>query len=504
VTSMNVRSIRQLMIGVAIAASALAFEDSAAELAQAGRSDLFAARYDRAIESYRKALADAPEGDIYYGLTRALLKAHRSKDAYEIAADALAQAGQTPGGLTAGGLAAFRKGEITEAEKNFRAALKLNSNYGPAMNGLASIESAISNVRTARSLLKQAYTASPDDPMLMLAHVNTLKGNEHIDGLERVLGILDPESEEARNLRAHIASDRALAGRKLRELMSPYEPARIKLVPIQAGNRGVRGFGVRVQFNQRGTATLLLDTGASGISLSPKTAEKVGLELLSDQTSTAKGIGDKAPQNNLSFLASEVRIGDVVFGNNPVSAFRSAKDSDVDGLIGTDVFQRFLVSIDFPGRELSLQPRSAPVAEQPEDAGPIPDGFHRVLRSGDHLLIATSVNGSSAKWFLIDSGSSMNLIDSDRAHDFTGVRQDWSTGVRGIQGTVNKVSRANRITLTFAGYRQDNPDLIAISLEKMSDSMGFGITGVLGMPVLSQLKLAIDYHSGVVRFDRPK
>jgi hypothetical protein len=48
---------------------------------------------------------------------------------------------------------------------------------------------------------------------------------------------------------------------------------------------------------------------------------------------------------------------------------------------------------------------------------------------------------------------------------------------------VDQASRADRISLIFAGFRQDNPDLIAINLEKMSDSMGVGFGGILGVPV---------------------
>ena len=38
-----------------------------------------------------------------------------------------------------------------------------------------------------------------------------------------------------------------------------------------------------------------LDTGASGIAVSPKFAEKAGLQVISGEASDAKGIGDKKP-----------------------------------------------------------------------------------------------------------------------------------------------------------------------------------------------------------------
>ena len=493
------RGLKAAILVLAVAVPAFAFQESPSRSA---RQELFAARYDDAIELYRKALADKPTGDDYYGITRALLRTHRSKEAYSTAAEALRRAAQTPGAQTAAGLAAFRKGDVAKAEEYYRAALKLDGSYAGALSGLAALHTATSNSKAARILLKQAYLTSPEDPALALAHANTLKDEEHIAALERILKMIDPESEEARNIRVHVASDRAIAGRKVRRLTSPYESARIKLVPIMASPRRMRGFGLRVQFNQRQTATLLLDTGASGISLSPKTAEKAGLESLTDEASQTKGIGDRKPQETFHYLASEVRIGSVAFADHPVSAFRSAKDSEIDGLIGADVFQRFLVCLDFPSLQMILEPFSKDAGDDPEDSNPVRDGFHRALRAGDHLMIATSVNDSAAKWFLIDSGSFSNMIDAESASAFTRVHEDAMTRLHGVQGNVDKVSRASRITLTFGGFRQDNPDLIAISLEKTSDSMGFGVTGVLGMPVLSQLKLSIDYRAGAVRFDR--
>ena len=119
-----------------------------------------------------------------------------------------------------------------------------------------------------------------------------------------------------------------------------------------------------------------------------------------------------------------------------------------------------------------------------------------MVRAGTHLMIATSVNNSPAKWFMIDSGGFSNMIDTESAHDFTGVHRDDRTSVQGVQGRVDQVSRADRVTLIFGGFKH------AINLEKVSDSMGLQVTGVLGMPVLSQLKLTIDYPDGAMKFER--
>jgi Flp pilus assembly protein TadD len=231
----------KLWVACLIVAPACAFQ--APDPAQQARADVYAARYGSAIDLYRQALARQPSGDLYFGLTRALLKAHRSKEAYAVADEALQRAPQTPGAQTAAGMAMVRRGDLTQAETYYRAALKLDPKYAGALSGLAFIYSSVSHTKTARALLLQAYAAAPNDPALMLARANTLKGDEHIAALEAVLPLLDPESEEARALRAHIALDRAVGGRKVRRLVSAYEPARIKFVHITNGPSRLRGFG---------------------------------------------------------------------------------------------------------------------------------------------------------------------------------------------------------------------------------------------------------------------
>lgn len=60
------------------------------------------------------------------------------------------------------------------------------------------------------------------------------------------------------------------------------------------------------------------------------------------------------------------------------------------------------------------------------------------------------------------------------------------------------------MNLRFADVLQNNSAMVAIDMERLSDDMGVAIQGVLGMPILSQLKLTIDYIDGPIRFERPK
>jgi hypothetical protein len=162
--------------------------------------------------------------------------------------------------------------------------------------------------------------------------------------------------------------------------------------------------------------------------------------------------------------------------------------------------------------EMSLEPRprGAEIGEAtgPVDASSPAPGFFRVYRFGDHLAVPTTIEGGRpgvhSALFLLDSGSSANLIDTETAKESTSVSSDSRITVTGIQGNVQKTSLATQVSLVFAGFRHENPGLIAISLEKMGDSMGVGFGGILGMPVLANLSVTIDYREGTVKMEYKK
>jgi Flp pilus assembly protein TadD len=204
---------------VVLASSAHAFQTGAPDLAAQAQRELYAGRNDYAAVLFQKLVDQDPaQGEAYYGLVRALLRAHKPHDAYTAAAQGLQKAPQTAGVQAAAGMAAFRRGDVAEAEQYYRAAFKIDPKYPGALVGLASIYSMVSKFKQARGLTLEAFRYAPDDPGLRLAKANSLKGAEHIAALEEILSIYDPESDQARGLRSHIAIDRALGDRRVRSL----------------------------------------------------------------------------------------------------------------------------------------------------------------------------------------------------------------------------------------------------------------------------------------------
>lgn len=474
--------------------------------AQEAETELFAARYDRAAQLYSKLLRDDPAwAPGYYGIVRALIGAHRAPEAYAAAAEGLQHAAESAEVYAAAGLAAYRRGDLPKAEAYFRKARQIDPNYAYALSGLASIYNSVSRFRTGQTLMAQAYRASPADPLLIAAYAGQLRRGEHIAALERALSIYDPVTREARRLSAHIAVDKAAGDRKLEQLGSPYQVYDIELVQIGIAPRHSYGVGLRVRLNDKRPVLLILDTGASGISISTKAAEKAGLERLGGKSFEVGGIGDYKPQDAFTYLANAVAVGDLRFSNFLVEGFKTAKTDDYDGFIGTDVFHRFQVYIDFQKLLLTLvpNPNGQPLDDEPADASDtVPAGFSRAFRFWHALAVQTSVNQGPQHLFVVDSGAWGNLIDTGLAQGYTKVRRDHGSGLGGLQGPVDEVSRASRVSLVFAGFRQDNSDVLAASLEAMGDGLGVGIAGILGMPVLWQMKLTIDYRNGALRFEK--
>ena len=123
----------------------------------------------------------------------------------------------------------------------------------------------------------------------------------------------------------------------------------------------VSGYGLLVKINDR-NQRLLLDTGASGILINRKAAEKAGLKRVSTVQFT--GIGDRGHQGAYLAVADQIRIGELEFRDCVVTVSEKSMGLDEDGLIGGDVFSSYVVDIDIPADKLRLDP----LPRRPEDS----------------------------------------------------------------------------------------------------------------------------------------
>jgi hypothetical protein len=286
-------------------------------------------------------------------------------------------------------------------------------------------------------------------------------------------------------------------------------------------------------------SSLLLDTGAGGILLNRGMAERAGVTKLTE--THIGGIGDQGSKPGYVAVARSISIGDLEFKNCPVRVVDTRTVLGQDGLIGADVFEHFLVDIDFPyerfrlrelpkrpdeaEKEVSLNagegggdedsdnnpdadpekhtPSNRPIRSGPQDRYIAPEmqPYTPVYRFGHDLLVKTKVGDEAEKLFLLDTGAVDNMISIDAAREVTKVGRESHARVKGLSGSVNNVYSANKAVLQFGHLRQENQDMLAFDLTSMSEGAGAEVSGTLGFTLLRLLEIKIDYRDGLVDFN---
>src|SRR5947199_3940505 len=121
--------------------------------------------------------------------------------------------------------------------------------------------------------------------------------------------------------------------------MEPYG-RELAAVDISKANQGgamarAKGFSLQARFNDRVGATLLLDTGATGILIGNKLAEKAGAVKIAE--TSFRGIGEGSTRSYYAWI-DKIRIGPVEFKNCIVEVSSKKSIADDSGLIGANVF----------------------------------------------------------------------------------------------------------------------------------------------------------------------
>ncbi len=474
-------------------------------------------QFAQAEADYR-ALTSGPNAALaYVGLTELYLQEKKPTDAYAAAAKAMKLAPNSQEVKIAEGEVDFRQGKFVDSETQFIAAVNGGTKNARAFLGLAKILDAAFYYHHAKLLIDRAHALDPTDPDVTRAWIGTLPQADHIAALRAYLsGRTDDDAEDRTRLRenlsyleqrqtdpnadCHIVSNSTSTETPLREMLNDDgHPA---------------GYGLKVDLNGS-TANLLLDTGSAGILVSSKFAKKA--KLAPSVASQLRGIGDRGPAPGYVAFADSIQVGGIEFKGCPVEVIDKGSVADQDGLIGADVFSRFLVEFDFPAFKLRLSPLpprpgepAAPLTLDASDGhnpqfhdryvAPEMKDYTLIFHVSDLLLIPTVLDDKVSTLFAIDTGAAQNFISPAAAREVTNILPDSSVRVAGINGEVKNVYSTNQLTLSFADFRQKNVGMISFDTKPISDSVGTEVSGLLGFTVLRLLDLKIDYRDGLVWF----
>jgi tetratricopeptide (TPR) repeat protein len=458
-----------------------------------------------ALSASASAIFAAP-GEATLALGRKALLNEGVATASKLSEQALAEAPDSAAVHEFRGEVLFRRADFAPAEQEFKAALKLDANFGLAWWGLARIAECSSRHKTAAQYYGRAYELNPKDPRIFRDWALRLHGRQHIEALQKYASMADPvrNEKDLEDLRQHIQLDQALNGRRLFALASPYQPTDIPLSPLISEATHMRVYGLEVNIN--GTLLKLqVDTGASGILIPRRAGDRAGVARLADATFGGFGDNLKSPRGYRG-LADRLRIGNIEFQDALIKVSSQESVGTADGLIGTDVFSQFLITLDFAARKLLLRPLPGYQAADEELHDRVISSDRRnfvpVFRFGHVLLIPARVNDSREVLFVLDTGAAKTLISYEMAEEASKLSRDNKTRINGISGQVADVYQTGDLVLQFAGFRQKNLGMTAFNMWNQSRSIGTEVSGFLGLPVLNLFTLTIDYRDGLVNFER--
>ena len=370
-----------------------------------------------------------------------------------------------PTGHSALGEVYFRQGRFPEAERQFLTPLKAGIPDPRAYYGEARLGWISSNYKHGKQLIDKTHALAPEDTEVQAFWRMTLPRNAQTDD-----PVANLHGDSAANLGA---KDKPVEPLKISEgdgaaretacrLVTTATSTEAPLERLMLNYEFFRGFGLKVAVN--GTAsTLMLGTGASSITINTKMAQKPVCGVFKD--TKILGIGDAGAAAGYFAMADSIQVGGLEFKGCKILVLDKKRSMGEDGFIGSDVFQSFLVEINFPDEKLKFSelPKSPEASEQPlglfsgvyapfglrdRYIAPEMQSYERVYRIGHDLFLPTYVNTTAnTRLFLLDTGSYDINLNVDFARQITRVHNDDFTTVKGINGLVKNVYSADAVKL---------------------------------------------------------
>lgn len=488
---------------------------------------LKARKFSEAVAAFKVIVEKDPSSaGAHAGLIRSLMRARKFDEAQQAGKRALETVPSSSLIHATVGDLDFRMGELSDAEIEYRAALKLDANSPRGLYGMGQLYEMVSMYKHAQEAFRRAHEQEPSDRDIFLAWVSSLPRAEAYAAFKKGLEkdhVTESSSPEATDSMGYRDSEilkilAAEAEKKPWELVGEPRSTEIKMQlygrtladvgnsASQIGARAIgKGYGLQVKFNDKASSVLLLDTGAPGLVIGHKLAEKAGVVKIAESRFT--GVGGGFTQSYMGWV-DKIKIGDVEFRNCIVEVSSRNDVADEAGLIGPNIFKKFLVTLDFKEWKLLLaplpkNPNASANDEEPQDRYIAPEmqSFTKVYNFDDHLVVPATLGTASKNatgLFLLDTGASSNTISVALASKLTKVSYEEGY-VTGVSGKIKEIFSGDKIYLHFAGVHVRSDDILAFDHKSIGGDTE--IAGLIGITTLTQMKMTIDYRDGLVKLE---
>jgi len=235
----------------------------------------------------------------------------------------------------------------------------------------------------------------------------------------------------------------------------------------------------------------ILDSGAGGPVVDTDVAKKLGLQTVGKLQ--ARGAGEGTQEANLLTL-SRMRVGDVVIDSAAATAISLSflnkyEGMPIEGIVGYDLFSRFVVKIDYQNQKITLYEPSSFKYEGKGESIPI-------TLEDNHPHIRAIVDGKYEGNFVIDCGarSSLTLYTPFvEEHDLV-AKSDKTIDVLAGVGVGGKVmGKATRMQSIKIGDFVIPAPLTTLSSAKAGALSSEKTAGNIGGGILKRFTVIFDY-----------
>lgn len=476
--------------------------------------------YEHAEKIFRELLnKDAHDIEARLGLSFTLLKQRNLQGAYDNAARVIMLDPLSARGHALLGTAILGAGEFRLSVEEFRTALALNENEALAVAGLAMVDLYENRLPLALPALRKAASMDPDEPdyvfSLGQAAARSEKYKEAADAYERFL-LIAPKTDYDRRARIVGLIDFLRYLGRQGSLYVPTGEYRSS-VPFEAtDNRPI----VKVRINgQKEPLRFVLDTGSGMSVISEQTAKRLNLKPIA-KGGQARAVGGGGRFEIIYGFLDSLEIGTARVENIPVY-IRKFFDSHipVDGYLGLSVVSKYLTSIDYGTRRMSLvrqnqtdQVESWTTVRRPDTyqmlipAAPNDGSVEVPLRttSSGFLSGEVGLEGFDKNVnFIIDTAASITVISEklSQQEQLLELLQPSKMRVFGAAGVAEDVKLLQLPRLSLGLSKLEKINAAVLDLEPVNETAGFTQSGILGGNFLRHFRIYFDFARGAMRLE---
>jgi len=483
-----------------------------------GQKALKKGDYPTAEKIFRDLLTKEPrDSEARLGLSFALLKQRNLQGAYDNAARVIMIEPLSARAHALLGASILGAGEFRLSVEEFRTALSLDEKEALAVAGLAMVDFYENRVASCLAGLRKAVNLDPEEPDYVFSLGQAAARNERYkeaaDAYERFL-LIAPKTDADRRARIIGLIDfLRYLGRQGALYVASGSP-RTSIAFESFDNRPI--LSIRINGDKQ-PLKFVLDTGSGMSVISDLTAKKIGLKAVA-RGGMARAVGGGGKFEIVYGYVNSIEIGDVKVENVPVY-IRHFFDTNipVDGYLGLSVVSKFLASLDYGNRQITLlRQNQSDITESwtqlrrgestqslipivPNDAAievPL-----RTTSSGFLSGEVGLVGFDKTLNFIIDTAASITVISEklSQQEQLLDLLQPSKMRVFGAAGVTEDVKLLQLPKLSLGLSTLEKISAAVLDLEPVNETAGFTQSGILGGNFLKNFHIYFDFARGSIR-----